>query len=49
MKHQYITTEHEINNLKNYKFSGIDDGISYNYIFNPISESAQKYLPRWIA
>jgi hypothetical protein len=49
MNFRYITSEEEIQNLKTYKFNAIDDGLTYKYLYNPLSTYAQTLLPPWLA
>ena len=45
----YITSDKDKENLKLYKYNGIDGGLSYNYIFAPLCEKTLPFLPSYLA
>lgn len=49
MKYKYISPEYE-QNLKSYKYNGIDQSYLYNHVFSPIANFCVNHIvPEWLA
>ena len=45
----YIDTEKKRQNLKDHKYAGADEGLSYIYCYNPLAVKFVSWLPKTIA
>ncbi len=48
MYYRYVKNE-SVENIKNYKYKGIDESIVYNKITSPLCNKIQKFIPDYIA
>ena len=48
LESKYVEKDEEINVI-NYKYSGLDESLLYNYILTHVANKCIEYTPQWLA